>query len=158
MAAHSWNSWPGAMCQGHSLPFSRSGESPGVPDCGLCLSSFALCQQLVAIMALLNSLLQKRTWINCKRPLPLRFSKFTDQARTPFPYSPACCLPSYFLSQSLWSGYTSFCTLLFHFPDYDLKPDFSKASTWWFPNNLPGAAWHLCEPGHGTAQGLCGQR
>lgn len=49
-----------AMCQGHSLPFSRSGESPEVPDCGLCLSSFALCQQLVAIMALLNSLLQKR--------------------------------------------------------------------------------------------------
>lgn len=41
-----------ATCWWHSLPFSRSGGSPEVPDCGLWLSSFALCQQLVAMMAL----------------------------------------------------------------------------------------------------------
>lgn len=34
-----------------------------------------------------------------------------------------------FVSLSLWSACTCFCILSFHFPDYDLKPEFSKTST-----------------------------
>lgn len=90
-----------AMCWWHSLPFSRSGGSPELPDCGLRPQHF--CSVPTAggnDGSLVNSLLQKRIWINSKRPLPLRFSKITDQARTPFPYSPAYWLPSYFLCLS----------------------------------------------------------
>lgn len=87
-----------ARCQSGSLVPRAGGTacpSPGLEGAlrsltvASGLSSFALCRQLVATMAFFL-VLQTRIGINSKRPLPLRFSKITDQARTPFPYSPAC--------------------------------------------------------------------
>lgn len=49
-----------AMCRWHSLPFSRSGESPEIPDCGLWPQQ--LCSEPTAggnDGSLFNSLLQK---------------------------------------------------------------------------------------------------
>lgn len=87
-----------ASCQsGHSVPCAGGTvcPSPGLEGAlrsltvASSLSSFALCQQLVAMMALFLILFFRKD-LNSKKPLPLRFSKITDQAQTPFPYSPAC--------------------------------------------------------------------
>lgn len=69
----------GAVCRWHGLPFSGSGGSSEILDYGLWP------QQLCSVPtaggndgSLFSSLLQKRIWINSKRPLALRFSKITD--------------------------------------------------------------------------------
>lgn len=110
------------------------------------LRSFALCQQLVAMMALFVILFFRKESELIPKGLCLSYSpRLQMRLELLFHILLHADYLLFSLSLSLWSGCTSFCILSFCFPDYDLKPEFSKASTKWFTNNLPGAVWHLCE-------------